>query len=84
MSKQQQPAFPTKQLNSDGIGGHYETTIPGMALLDYFAAQYVSSAAGLLDEYNNSTVSLDILAYKAYEFAEAMIREKNRRESVKP
>jgi hypothetical protein len=72
MSKQDTggPAFACAA--ADGQHHHVED---GMTLLDYFAGQYIASGQFDLMRYGESEI-----AAWSYDFAEAMIAEKRRRE----
>ena len=70
------PAFPCTS-NAEGI------TYKGISVRDYFAAKALAALIGYetKDEYNRGKKAVPMLAAYAYEYADAMLKE---REKSKP
>jgi hypothetical protein len=66
-------AYPSREF----VGGHLDTVHhTGMSLRDYFAAKAMAACISSDISNQNYTSTPDIAAAYAYEFADAMLRER--------
>jgi len=88
------PAFPTPALIDHETGEVAIDSVPGMTLLDLFAGKALSPCIAALDELssdglesvlkkNGCATTHQLCSKAAYEYADAMIAEKRRREGGK-
>jgi len=76
MGKQGGPAFPRPIGFHPHVGGTYSPAQMGMTLLDWFAGQ---ALAGLLSDETIERLQPEGYAKAAYDYAEAMIEERTKR-----
>lgn len=73
------PAFPVPPVRANQMPGgdiSWDYASPGMSLLDYYAGEAMK---GYLSSGQGTSNAIDWLPEKAYDLAERMIAEKNRR-----
>lgn len=71
-----QPAFPSKRMPSIHNPDQSPIEYQGMTLRDYFAAKAMQ---GIIAKYGNTLQSPETTAKEAYEMANAMLEERNKK-----